>query len=166
MKLKEKKENNRINVGTIINRPNGITLIALVITIIVLIILAGVAINLTLGENGILTKAKQAKQKSEEAEAREKLEIVLLNANIEKKDNKNYNSNDFLTSFIEKENMTVNGNEVTVNGYIYLIDREKLEIINSKENNIVLAEEVFFTPENSNWNVKNVKEALDYLYNN
>ena len=40
----------------------GITLIALVITIIVLIILAGVTINLTLGENGIFNKAKYAKE--------------------------------------------------------------------------------------------------------
>ena len=30
----------------------------------------------------------------------------------------------------------------------------------------VSAEMVSFTPEDSNWNVKNVKEALDYLYNN
>ncbi len=44
-------------------RNNGITLIALVITIVILIILAGVAINLTLGENGIFNKAKFAKEK-------------------------------------------------------------------------------------------------------
>ena len=35
----------------------GITLVALVVTIIVLIILAGISINLVLGENGIITKA-------------------------------------------------------------------------------------------------------------
>ena len=40
----------------------GITLVALVITIIVLIILAGVSIALVLGENGILTKAKEGKE--------------------------------------------------------------------------------------------------------
>ena len=42
---------------------NGITLIALIITIVILIILAGVAINLTVGENGIFNKAKFAKEK-------------------------------------------------------------------------------------------------------
>jgi len=41
----------------------GITLISLVITIIILIILAGVGINLTIGENGIFNKAKYAKDK-------------------------------------------------------------------------------------------------------
>ena len=40
----------------------GITLVALVVTIIVLIILAGVSIALVLGDNGIITKAKQGKQ--------------------------------------------------------------------------------------------------------
>ncbi len=39
----------------------GITLIALVITIVVLIILAGVAISLTLTDNGIFNRAKQAR---------------------------------------------------------------------------------------------------------
>ena len=45
------------------NKQKGITLIALVVTIIVLLILAGVAINLTVGENGIFNKAKFAKEK-------------------------------------------------------------------------------------------------------
>ena len=48
-------------------REKGITLVALVVTIIVLIILAGISINLVLGENGIITKSKQAKEKSEQA---------------------------------------------------------------------------------------------------
>ena len=47
----------------------GITLVALVVTIVVLLILAGVSINLVLGNNGIIAKAKDAETKS--AEARE-----------------------------------------------------------------------------------------------
>ena len=46
----------------------GITLIALVITIIVLLILAGVTIAALSGDNGILTKAKEAKEKTEQAQ--------------------------------------------------------------------------------------------------
>ena len=45
----------------------GITLVALVVTIVVLLILAGVSINLVLGDNGIIVKAKEAKRKSAEA---------------------------------------------------------------------------------------------------
>ena len=45
----------------------GITLVALVVTIVVLLILAGVSINLVLGDNGIIAKAKEAQKKSAEA---------------------------------------------------------------------------------------------------
>ena len=45
----------------------GVTLIALVITIIVLLILAGVTIAMLTGDNGIISKAMQAKNKTEEA---------------------------------------------------------------------------------------------------
>ena len=48
-------------------KEKGITLIALVVTIVVLLILAGVSINMVLGENGIIAKAKEAKTKSTEA---------------------------------------------------------------------------------------------------
>ena len=39
---------------------NGVTLVALVVTIIVLIILAGVSIAMVLGDNGVVTQAKEA----------------------------------------------------------------------------------------------------------
>ena len=45
----------------------GITLVAQVVTIVVLLILAGVSINLVLGDDGIITKAKEAQRKSVEA---------------------------------------------------------------------------------------------------
>ncbi len=51
----------------------GITLIALVITIIILMILAGISISLVLGENGIITKAKQAKTTTEQAKQNEEI---------------------------------------------------------------------------------------------
>ena len=49
----------------------GITLIALVITIVVLIILAGVSINMVLGENGLFTKAKEATENMQLAQKEE-----------------------------------------------------------------------------------------------
>ena len=49
----------------------GITLVALVVTIVVLLILAGVSINLVLGENGIVAKTKEAKDKTEQAQSNE-----------------------------------------------------------------------------------------------
>ena len=46
---------------------DGITLIALVITIIVLLILAGVTVAMVVGENGIISKAVESKEKTKEA---------------------------------------------------------------------------------------------------
>ncbi len=59
-----------------IRKEIGITLIALVITIIVLLILAGVAIAMLSGENGILRKAAEAKTKTEEGQKREETTLT------------------------------------------------------------------------------------------
>ena len=59
---------------------NGITLIALVITIVILVILAGVAINLTVGENGLLRKAKLAKEEYNNAVTSEEEQLNELYA--------------------------------------------------------------------------------------
>ena len=56
----------------------GITLIALVITIIVLLILAGVSIAMLTGQNGILTQANNAKDETEQANAKEKVELAVI----------------------------------------------------------------------------------------
>lgn len=55
----------------------GITLIALVITIIVLLILAGVSIAMLTGDNGILTKATDASNDTEIAEVLERVNMEL-----------------------------------------------------------------------------------------
>ena len=49
----------------------GITLVALVVTIIVLIILAGISVSLLIGDNGLITRAKEAKNVQQNAEANE-----------------------------------------------------------------------------------------------
>ena len=57
---------------TIEKNMKGITLIALVITIIVLLILAGVSIAMLTGQNGILTQAQNSKRAAEESAENEK----------------------------------------------------------------------------------------------
>ena len=61
----------------------GITLVALVVTIVVLLILAGVSINSVLGENGIIIKAKEAAEKTAAAQEREMIERNLLEQELE-----------------------------------------------------------------------------------
>lgn len=58
----------------------GITLVALVVTIIVLIILAGVSIALVLGNNGIVTKAQRGANNYKKAAANEKAELTNIEA--------------------------------------------------------------------------------------
>lgn len=60
----------------------GITLIALVITIVVLLILASVSIAMLTGENGILTQAQRAKEETEKAGDKEKIQLVVNAARI------------------------------------------------------------------------------------
>ena len=50
-----------------LQKNNGITLVALVVTIVVLLILAGITIMYTMGDNSIFKKAQEAKNKTEEA---------------------------------------------------------------------------------------------------
>ena len=63
----------------------GITLIALVITIIILLILASVTIATLTGENGIITKAREAQEKTEKAAIEEQLRLAQLSAKIKTK---------------------------------------------------------------------------------
>ena len=62
----------------------GITLIALVITIIVLLILAGVSIAMLTGQNGILTQASNAKSDTAKAEIAEKVNMAVQAAYAQK----------------------------------------------------------------------------------
>ena len=64
-------------------KENGITLVSLVVTIIVLIILAGISINLTIGQDGIITKAKQAKENIEIAKVEEETGLNELYEQLE-----------------------------------------------------------------------------------
>ena len=66
-------------------KETGITLIALVITIIVLLILAGVSIAMLTGDNGILTQAQNAKEKTEKASELEGIQLAVIGS--ETKDN-------------------------------------------------------------------------------
>ena len=77
---KRRGEQKMKQARNLVKRKNGITLIALVVTIIVLIILAGVSINMVIGENGILTRASDASKQTEEAKEEELRRLTTLEA--------------------------------------------------------------------------------------
>lgn len=66
------------------NRNDAITLISLVITIVVIIILSSIAIYLSLGNNGIFNRAKQAKEVTNKQEATDIINLKITNCQINK----------------------------------------------------------------------------------
>ena len=80
------KNNDRIFVYERMNKMKfykknfGITLIALVVTIIVLLILAGISISMLTGQNGILNRAAEAKEKTEDANKEEQRKLAQAEA--------------------------------------------------------------------------------------
>ena len=112
----------------------GITIIALIITIIVMLILAGVTINLTIGENGIFTASMQAKEKYKISEYKDKVEIARVSASM---NNMGQVTIDNLIAQIYKENIVPEkaiiklddntAKMVTKEGFIFIITLEKIE---------------------------------------
>ena len=74
-------------------KEKGVTLIALVVTIIVLIVLAGISINLIFGNLGIVTKEKEAKEENLKQTAKEVMNLKITSIQIE-----NYTENKTLPS--------------------------------------------------------------------
>lgn len=62
----------------------GITLISLVITIIILMILAGIAINVTVGQNGLFSRAKSGAEQYKKAQLKEELETTVIAVQTDK----------------------------------------------------------------------------------
>ena len=65
-----------------LNNKHGITLIALVITIVVLLILAGVSISMLTGNNSIIKQAQNAKKETEESTEKEKIQIAVYESEL------------------------------------------------------------------------------------
>ena len=94
-------------------RNKGITLIALVVTIVVLLILAGVSISMLTGENGIITQAQNAKEQSEIGEEKEAISVAYSGAKI-KKEGKEVTASDM------QEEFNQNGTKANASGNIYV----------------------------------------------
>ena len=131
---KEKSKDMKMKVNRIkkLEEKRGITLIALVITIIVLLILAGVTIATLTGDNGILTKAQEASEDTKRANAEEQVKLAVaasigtdgkinmdtLNNELKKIDNLTYKGSPIsdsnkITSLPDTVN--VDGYDVTIN---------------------------------------------------
>lgn len=65
------------------DREKGITLVAIVVTIIVLLIIAGIAINLSIGNNGLFSRSEKAAEEHEKQEATEQINLKITNSQIQ-----------------------------------------------------------------------------------
>ena len=81
---------------------DGITIITLVITIIILLILAGTAIFSVLGENGLITKTKQAKSFADKAQFEENVDMLITMYQITSTTDTNKNAYAELTETLNK----------------------------------------------------------------
>ncbi len=105
---------------TKLKQSNGITLISLVITIIVLLILAGVSIAMLTGENGILTQATNAGEETEESTAKEKLLMALNEYQIQKYTPNSKDIVEFLEDHVDGFDVegTTSPYDVFIDGYM------------------------------------------------
>ena len=86
MEKKIEKSKTDWNINQKIESKKGITLIALVVTIIILLILAGITITTVLGDNGVIELAKQAKKETIVTTVKEAIDIAKLSKSLEKED--------------------------------------------------------------------------------
>lgn len=118
----------------------GITLIALIITIILMLILAGVVISLTIGENGLIDKTKYAVEETKKAEIKEEIEIAILDMQSElqaQKEPKDLTNTDVIEKLPNKiNNITIHENMTgEYKGYEYWIDEEYKVHVGEKTTN-------------------------------
>ena len=113
----------------------AITLIALIITVIVLLILAGVTINMLMGENGIINKAQLAKEKTNESQEQEMENLKNLENEITTRTGESYTK---LQSTILYPNGTEENPAILTNN-------QRIEIENPyKGHNVYAVAEIYF----------------------
>ena len=111
----ERVKNGRKNL-----KEGGVTLVALVITIIVLLILAGVALATLTGDSGILNNAESAKEQTLKANAKEKIQIAIMEHKIGQ-----YAEGKTLKECLEEAgatNVSEDGKEGQMDGYNFKIE--------------------------------------------
>ena len=116
----------------IVANEKAITLIALVVTIVILLILAGVTITMTLGQNGLFTRAREGRAAYEESEVRDDLSMLITQYTWDKASEKTDKSlGDYLKdngATSVKANSDGKTLEVTYKGYTFKVNKDSGEI--------------------------------------
>ena len=148
-------------------RNKGITLIALVVTLVILLVLAGITIAALRGENGLLSKTKQAREKYSISEAKEKLTTKLMQLQTEVTDEEQRNATiedinklvDENSKYYDKEIESVkdrNENKlVKISGYYFEVD-SKLNIVGNIDATELTVTDATYKVNSTNGNIMNV----------
>ena len=122
-------------------KQRGITLIALIITIIVLLILAGVSIATLTGQNGILTQANTAKTQTAEAKDLEQVKLA-VSTGVSENLTTGRNVNEAIQEELRKTDPAAtvvgdgNEKEITYNGKLYNVNVQTGEIEETTQGNL------------------------------
>lgn len=165
MLKKEKKCENE----SFVKGKSGITLIALVITIIVLLILAGISISSIIGENGIVEKTQKAKIETRIGKIKEERDLWLSDVDMDKQLNRNdAETLEELLNRLESENIISleERKQIEINGYFTINSEDIIFIRNGIESQEVIVtssdDEILFKNTIKEINIVNEKED----YNN
>ena len=116
----------------IVANEKAITLIALVVTIVILLILAGVTITMTLGQNGLFTRAREGAAAYNESEVRDDLSMLITQYTWDKASEKTDKSlGDYLKdngATSVKANADGTTLEVEYKGYVFTVNKDSGEI--------------------------------------
>ena len=125
---------------------NAITLVALIVTIIILLVLAGIAIATLGGENGLFARVKQAKKAHIQAEMQEQLTLALNELQLDKKGNASLDdvTQDWINTVISSDYSPTIKEDASLNGKLVVMNKsnitgkfligQNLEIISSEYN--------------------------------
>ena len=122
--------------STLKKTEKGITLVSLVVTIVVLLILAGVSINTVVGDDGIIQKAKEKAEETKQASAEEEMNRLVLEYQLAKND-------ETLESFLQEKVTEGRIDGVTDNGDGTITITKKVE---GKDYTITVKKPVTSTP--------------------
>lgn len=170
-----KKYKRNISSKELNKKENGITLIALVITIIVLLILAGITIATLAGDNGILSKANTAGEESKKKEYEEVLKIIGNGLRADKIIN-SWDNKTYLDEFekeikkeeIFKESSVIRKDVETINvltkeTFIFIIKENEIKcngIYNGVKPPDLQESNVTFTPSTEDWTKENIEVEI------
>ena len=134
----------------------GITLIALVVTIVVLLILAGVSISLVLNNNGVISKAKDAKNLTEKGQAQDEVNLAINYLQIE--DATSTLTQEDKRKILEDELRKISADSsVSISGSGYKITHKKYDFFVDEDLKISSSEKKF---DASEWDKKAAPEDI------